>query len=220
MNDAAPTGWNNTPASLPPVTNGMLALPPGSPAHPHDFGGTHHQVNIFKVLHGMFRGRYALTLAMAAALFAVGGAIGWLTSKPLYRSKGLIQVTPVNMDPIKGTVDPMVFADSFVKMQSQIILSERVISKAQSSKAWQSLQVPNTPEEERKFRNALVVKPQRDTIEAIDVSFTHENPLIAFTALIQVCEAYNQLFVEFEDRDRQAHRERILRDAELCRDIF
>jgi Mrp family chromosome partitioning ATPase len=211
MNDFPANGQQHYP---PPLTSGALPHPmhalPG--AVQSDFGAPQQQVNILKLVHGLFRGRYMLTAVLAGIFMLAGAVYAVFTNKPLYQSKGIILVTPVNYDPMKSTPEAMLFAADFVRTQATLIQSDRVVSKAKATKAWQDLNIPDTPKEERAFRDALSVVPSRDQIELIRVSFAHEDPMVAFTALTQVCEAYNQLFVEFEDRDRQATRERILRD--------
>lgn len=183
---------------------------PGAPGP--DFGGTHQQVNLMKVVHSLFRGRYLFTAIASGVALIAGATYAVLTNKPLFQSSGIIRVTPVNYDPMKNTPDLMVLAADFVRGQIPIIQSDRVISKAKSSKAWQDLAIPNTPQEERRFRDNLSVTQKSSQIDMIMISFTHEDPNVAFTALTQVSDAYNQLFVEFADRDKDATRSRILQD--------
>lgn len=213
MSDSYPNGQHYPPQpSLPHVPPHQQYALPGS-FQPQDFGSPQQpQANIFKVIHGVFRGRYLLTGILASTFLLAGATYAILTNKPLFKSEGIIRVTPVNYDPMKGTPEAMVFAADFVRGQIPIILSDRVTSKAKSSKAWQDLNIPNTPEEERNFRSNLSVSQKRDQIDMIMISFTHEDPNVAYTALTQVSDAYNQLFVEFADRDKGAARERILRD--------
>ncbi len=205
-----PPPYSHLPGGVPMPQQYALPAGPGA----MDFGAPHHhqQVNLLKVLHGLFRGRYLFTAIAAGVCLVIGAAYALLTNKPLFQSAGIIKVTPVNYDPMKSTPEAMVFAADFVRGQIPIIQSDRVISKAKSSKAWQDLNIPNTPEEERNFRDNLSLSQKRDQIDMIMIAFTHENPNVAFTALTQVCDSYNQLFVEFADHDQNATRERILQD--------
>ncbi|HEX2839083.1 MAG TPA: hypothetical protein VHN77_13255, partial [Phycisphaerales bacterium] len=71
--------------SLPHVPPHQQYALPGS-FQPQDFGAPQQpQANIFKVIHGIFRGRYMLTGILASVFLLAGAAYAILTNKPLFK---------------------------------------------------------------------------------------------------------------------------------------
>jgi polysaccharide biosynthesis transport protein len=154
------------------------------------------QVNLFKVLHRHLRGRYRLTLALAAVGALAGGIGGFLVRSPKYRAEGLIRVQPVLPRILyqneESSLQPM-FA-SFVNTQASLLQNPRVVAKARNSAAWKALGRPADADDEQEFTRQLVVKTTHDTPELIFVSFTDKQAQAAFVAVQEVINAYLELF--------------------------
>jgi Mrp family chromosome partitioning ATPase len=167
-------------------------------AEPHYTEATpvqHQQVNVFKVVHKLLRGRYVLTVLLAFAFGAAGAVLGWTSSVPKYRAEAMIRIQPVIpkilYETDQSNIPPM-FA-SFVNTQANLLRQQRTIDKAINSSAWKALGRPPTPATDAAFRDSLKVTTARDTPELIFVSFVDEDARAAFTAVGEIVHAYEDL---------------------------
>lgn len=184
------------------------ALPPGS-----DFGVPHEQqVHVARLLHQIFRGRYALTGGLAAVGLALGIGLAWLTEKPEYQSVAQIQVSPtrIRLQGLTTDFGGGASFQSYVNTQANFIQSERVISNAMNSPEWMSLSRGIDARAERRFRDSLTVRVPRDTQELIIVTFTDPNPRAAYTGVTKVCESYERLFGDGQGMDASRTRTTML----------
>lgn len=155
----------------------------------------HHQVNVFKAVHKLLRGRFALTVILALLFGSAGGLLGWTSSQPMYRAEATIQIQPVIpkilYETDQSNIQPM-FA-SFVNTQASLLRGQRTVNRALHSDAWKALGRDPTPDVEAAFRDALKVSTARDTPELIFVSFVDRDARAAFVAVNEVIDAYKNL---------------------------
>ncbi|HYF14010.1 MAG TPA: AAA family ATPase [Phycisphaerales bacterium] len=181
---------------------------------PPDLGGVHHQqVNVVKLVHNLFRGRYLLTCGLAAIGLMLGVALGWLSRKPAYRAEAKIHIQPVIPKVMSTNDSVMPMFLSFVNTQANFLKEPRTIAAAMASPEWVALGRGNSPQAERAFRDSLEVRPAgRDLPEIIVVSFTDTNNTAAFVAVKEVCEAYQNLFGEGQGQEFNRAREAIIQE--------
>lgn len=190
-------------------------VPPVSPLPPgvgSDFGEAHQQVNVVKLVHQLFRGRFVL-VGVLAALGLVGGLVaGYVFKKPEYRSEARITISPIRPTVDRDdTVMPMF--NSYVSRQMASIQDPRVLAMAMASPQWRGLGLGSGPAEMEMIQAGLGVRRTLpDSFEMLTVTFSHEDPTIAFTGLTQVLDAYRAVYVEDQDRRGLEARESILAD--------
>lgn len=189
-------------------TDNSPAGPIGYPAH----GEPHHQVNIVHVVHGLLRGRYAITITLALILGIGAAAAGYLLPTPRYKAEGLIRIQPVLprilYESEQNTLPPMF--SSFVNTQASLIQHSRVLNKAMDSDGWRALGRKRDPESERDFRESLRVNTNREAPELIAVSFTDDESRAAFVAVSEVISAYQDAFGGSETKAQRETQNKIL----------
>ena len=108
-----------------------------------DSGNDHSHSNAIVILHRLMRGKYLLTLVFALVFGITGGAIGYLSQSPQYRSTGVIRIQPslpkVLYESEQSTA-PKMFS-SFVNSQAQFITYGQVVKLAIESDSVKALQV-------------------------------------------------------------------------------
>ncbi len=175
-----------------PASGANLGLSLGMPGP--DMGAPHQQVNAFKVLHNLFRGRYLLAASLAAGGLLLGMLAGWLSRTPEYESKVTILVQPLQQRVMEDSISVQPMFESFVNRQINVIQQDRTIRKAMTSTSWSGLGRSSAPGSEQGFRDALNVRlPSRSTLEVIEVTFRDKDPNAAFIGSTEVCKAYEQL---------------------------
>jgi succinoglycan biosynthesis transport protein ExoP len=160
-----------------------------------DSGNDHSHSNAIVILHRLMRGKYLLTLVFALVFGITGGAIGYLSQSPQYRSTGVIRIQPslpkVLYESEQSTA-PKMFS-SFVSSQAQLISNGRVIQNAIDKDDWnavKSLVDLSASDVQRR----LVVKPDRRAQEIIKVSFSDENPVVSATIVSTVMDSYLEVY--------------------------
>ncbi|MFO0858117.1 MAG: AAA family ATPase [Phycisphaerales bacterium] len=201
--------------ALPPGMGGGMVPSYGGP----DLGGApHQQVNVFKVLHNLFRGRYLLTIALAGTGAIIGLLLGWLSRQPEYASKTTIRIQPLQQSVTRTGMEVTPMFESFVNTQMNLILQDRVIRAAMSQPDWIKLGKPNTPEMEKAYRDSISVRlPSRTSLEIIEVTCTDVNPEAAHVGVTQLCKSYLEIFgdgsvdqlAKIKDQIRQDKRRQI-----------
>lgn len=190
------------------MTPGMAgALPPG--AGP-DFGATHQQVNIVKLVHHLFRGRYLLAVILASLGLVTGVVGGWFMKRPVYRAEAYINIRPERLNVMRDNEMISMF-NTYVNSQISQLLSPRVRAKAMNSSAWQNLGLEKGPSADKDFADALDVRyVTANTPDRLRLTFTHIDPTVAFTGASEVCKAYQELVVDMQDQNKVAARESII----------
>ncbi len=152
--------------------------------------------NLFASLHRHLRGRYPWAIALILAGTLGGAALGVFTTKPLYRSQGLLYVEPSlpsPRDPAGERVPPMLSA--FVQAQVDFMQDSRVIRRALENPEWRKLDLPQQDGPVEAFREGLsVLRPQAGL--HLVVSFEHPDPRAAVAGLKALVEAYQDLSLE------------------------
>lgn len=175
-----------------------------------DWGSTesHGHTNVFLMLHRLLRGRYLITILLAGVFAVAGGAAGFLSQSPLYRSDSLIKIEPVLpkilFDTEQSTA-PRMFA-SFVSTQAQLIRSSRSIESAMSSDVWRSVAPISGIATVEDFGSRIKVKTTRAAQQLIYVSFEHENAEVAQRANAALINAYVEVY---GSQDLQENRNRM-----------
>lgn len=202
---------------------GSSQYAPFAPAQPE-------QMNLLRIIHSSLRGRYPLVIALTLVFAAGGAAAGYLLGHPMYRSEALVRIQPrmprVLHESEQTAVQPM-FA-SFVNTQANLLMQDRVITRAINSDKWKELGRTNTPLDVAAFRRSVRVNTNREAPELIVVSFTDRESNAAKVGLDQVLKAYEAIFgarqsdevknLQFSilEPDQRAQREKI---AKLREDI-
>jgi uncharacterized protein involved in exopolysaccharide biosynthesis len=141
------------PVQALPVGNASNAL-----ALPGDFGGqSQPQINLFKVLHQLYRGRLLLTAVLALICGVLLGSLAWLANKPGYQSVATVRVQIQRINVLDGGTDVMNWFPTFVQEQVNFLQQPRVVNQAMNSADWLGLQRPITPESEKIFKSGLRV---------------------------------------------------------------
>ncbi len=181
---------NSSLAVADPWGNGA-ALGPAGPAA-HGGGG-------LKKVHRLLRGRYVWAIVLGLLGGLAGGAAGYFTQKPMYRSDGVIQIQP-NL-PRPGDLDRLrQDYNAFMQTQSQLMEDQRVIIEAMSSEEWKGTGRGMTPQEISDFAQNLQVAYMNNSF-LIRVSFTDEVASVAPRAVKSVIRAYRRLYGDFNQAD-------------------
>jgi capsular exopolysaccharide synthesis family protein len=147
---------------------------------------------VFQRLHRLLRGRYAVALILATIGAVGGGIAGWKSSKPRYRSEGLLRVAASMPRKMYSNElnEALPNFTGYVKSVANLLQEPKVIDWAINSDAWKKLGRGQTPDDRDAFVDALQVNTDREDPEWIRVRFTDTDPVAARVAVEQVIEAF------------------------------
>ncbi len=151
--------------------------------------------NAFMVIHRLLRGRYVLTVVLAAIGAAAGAMTGYLATRPKFETRGMISIQPVIPRVIYEAPEqaPMHLFTNFVNRQATLIKSARVIALAVESEDWRALGRGTGPAAEDLLRRRVKAEKAPDTDELIEVTVTDEDSAFTSTAVRVVLRAYESL---------------------------
>jgi Mrp family chromosome partitioning ATPase/uncharacterized protein involved in exopolysaccharide biosynthesis len=164
----------------------------------------------------LLRGRYVLAIVLAVLGAGVGGAMGYLSQRPIYESTGLIRIRP-NLSRILYQTDQngiMPMFDSFVESQVALINGERVIRMAMEDREWLELGRGLSPEATLAFMQSLTVAHPRGS-ELIVVKAADPDPVAAQKAVGAVIRAYERRYGD-EDPDSVGKRIAVLEERKAA----
>ncbi|MBT8485801.1 MAG: hypothetical protein HKO59_15615 [Phycisphaerales bacterium] len=149
-----------------------------------------------RIIARVLRGRRLATLAVCAALAALGGALGYRLVTPTYRSTGLILIegalTPIMYNSQETQIPPMF--EAYMSAQINFLNSRQVLESAVKRPEMRRIDWPEGPEGVAALQTALrVERVQREHI--ITASVTHRDPLAAQTAIDAILIAFRELAV-------------------------
>lgn len=159
------------------------------------------EVSPLTKMHRLLRGRYVVTIILAALCAMAGAAAGYMSQKPKWRSFGLVEVKPVITD-LHGD-RAVINYRALVLTHVALLQDERVVQMAMSSDDWKSLGRGATPQETSDFVSALDVEYIPDSA-LVQVAFTDLDRDAARKATRAIILAYEQLYAqEMGNRDQQ-----------------
>jgi capsular exopolysaccharide synthesis family protein len=160
---------------------------------------THGQVSPLIKIHRSMRGRYVLAILLALLGAAVGGTAGYMTGEPGYVSTGAILVKPNTL--VLDKPDLMVAQyERFMKSQSMILMSERLVNFAIDSDDWKAINPPPVSNPVAAFSAGLKAEFLPGS-QIIQVSYTHKDPIVAQAAVKAVIKSYDKKFAKQESQD-------------------
>lgn len=163
-----------------------------------DMGAEQHQANPFVLIHRSLRGKYILVIVLGLLFGVVGGAMGYMSRKPMYASTGIVRIQPelpkVLFESEQSTA-PRMF-NSFVNTQAQLISSVEVIQIALESDQIQKLEMDRGVffDDVERIQGGLRVRTDGRAQEIIRVSFEHVDPVVSQSIVSSVLTAYIQKY--------------------------
>lgn len=151
--------------------------------------------NAFHMIHRLLRGRYLITLVVAALFAVIGGAVGFLSQKPLYRSESVIRIQSTMQKILYDTEQsaaPRMFS-TVVESQAGLMQTSDTIERAMESDHWRQVAMLSGITTPDAFRARLRVKTSRSQQELIVITFEHENASVAQAGNRSILEAYMDL---------------------------
>jgi polysaccharide biosynthesis transport protein len=175
-------------------SNEMRALDPFSagPAGAPEGGAEESPFAVFEKAHRLLRGRYHWAVLLGLLGAAIGGAAGYLATRPLYQSMGSIHIVPVlpkTLYPTELTQMPPMF-NSWVRTRANLLQDPQVLDGAMASERWRALGRGISPDEQERFRKSLRISVEREEPEWIWVRFSDRNPQAAKIAVEEIINAY------------------------------
>lgn len=183
-----------------------------------DMGAEQHHANPFVLIHRSLRGKYILVIVLGLLFGVVGGAMGYMSRKPMYASTGIVRIKPkidkVLYESEQSTV-PQMFS-SIVNTHAQLIASAEVVSRALESDTMKSLSENRGVffDDPEVVKDNLRVRTDGRAQELIRVSYEHENPLVSEAVVKSVLAAYLELHGS-EGSIRDPARLRLLKELQL-----
>jgi Mrp family chromosome partitioning ATPase len=180
--------------------------------------------NIFLQLHRLLRNRYKWCALLMVLGMALGGAVAFKVTKPIYVTNGLVQIRPV-ISPVLSKIyetDQLPLFAEFLQSQIALIKDPRVIDMALHSDDWKKLNRPYSEDMVVDFMDRLNVATAPKS-QIIVVSFTDPDPLATLAAVRSIMTAYYKIYVETDIRAQEKTRntleDRRLDLANRVRDI-
>jgi Mrp family chromosome partitioning ATPase len=163
-----------------------------------DMGSEQHHTNPFVMIHRNLRGKYILVIVLGLLFGVVGGAMGYMSRKPMYASTGIIRIQPelpkVLFESEQSTA-PRMFT-SFVNTQAQLISSVEVIRLALDSDEIKKLEMDRGIffVDYERIQDGLRVRTDGRAQEIIRLSYEHVDPIVSQTIVSSVLDAYIQKY--------------------------
>lgn len=160
-------------------------------------------------IHRLMRGRYVIAFLLAVICGGVGGAIGFFSQKPDYKSVGVIEIDPVVPDWDKVERVMLMYTQHMYTQVAQL-QGERLIRLAIEHPDWKR-ETRNTPRsadptaEVQDFSRNLKVEFVKGT-QLIQVTFQHAKPTAAQAAVKAVLETYDKRFAQQENNNAAVQR--------------
>ena len=155
----------------------------------------------YRLLHQYLRGRYLLALVLGLMLASVLGFMGWRSTKPLYRSEGLIRVAYEVPRVMQANQEyrPMDVFLAFMQSQQALITSHRILSVALQNPLWKANGYTMNAAAIDGFAGDLKVEYKGG--EHLKLIYESDDPRFAATAVQSIVAAYVQLY---NSTDKQA----------------
>ncbi len=158
------------------------------------------------------RGRLRYAVPLAAALGVVGAVGGYLGVPPMFRSQGLVDVSPTTQSLLRGENQQIMGGfEAFVEQQRAFISSRRVMDRALENEAMRKVGWPPGRDGLTLLQKRLEVAVKRRGDRIIVVAVEHPEAALAQAAVNSVLDAYKELYIE-ADATRLSDRERNLDD--------
>ncbi|MBV8781217.1 MAG: AAA family ATPase [Phycisphaerae bacterium] len=168
----------------------------------------------YKRLHRRLRGYYRFVLPLALITGLGGAMYGWQKAVPVYRAEGLIHVAN-SLPRVMNETDqngPLQMFEEFVESQVLLMQSHHVVNTAiQDTDFQKALRArPMSPE---LFATELTVEHPART-QAIDVTFTDPDPVLATQAVKSVVSAFLESYGR-NDSSEEAKRTDVLQQRKV-----
>ncbi len=182
-----------------------------NPGHPKPEPRPQFLRKLVNKAHALMRGRYRWAGLASVGGLILGAALGYLSTEPIYRSSGLLEVQPALPSVLHLTdkSEVMRLYEPLIERQLAVIRSREVIERALDSDAWQALGRGQTDADVESFINALEVAQPEGSRFQIEVAFTDSDPRAAAAAVQAVLDAYEQAFAD-RDRSEKSHKIRLI----------
>jgi Mrp family chromosome partitioning ATPase/uncharacterized protein involved in exopolysaccharide biosynthesis len=137
----------------------------------------------------------------------LGAVVGWLLTKPLYKSEGLIRIAYQRPSVMAGTDqnDPIPMFDSYMRSQQLRMMSRSTIEQALKDPAWVSTGRGDSAVELAQFSENLTVDHPEGT-EHLRVMYLDEDPLVSAIAVNALINAFSQ---DYNSQDAALQQKRI-----------
>jgi len=158
---------------------------------------TDQPVNLFAMLHRLFRGRYFIAVPVVAICAIGGGVMGYLAGGPVYTSTGVVRVRPslpkiLYSTELENTPGGARF-ENYVSTQARLFTTERVLRRAMEDP---DLPPQATEDGVNGLRSLLDVSTERNAPELIFVNATTPEPAIAQAIVSATVGAYMELYAD------------------------
>ncbi len=148
----------------------------------------------YRLIHQYLRGRYAVAIICGLVLAVLMATLGWMSTKPLYRSEALIRISFDIPRVIEGEQEYRsldVFM-AFMASQQAMIKTHRILSVALQDPLWQENGYnPDTIPIDG-FARDLTVKYEGG--EHLKVIYDSNDPVFAATAVQSIVAAYVEMY--------------------------
>lgn len=155
------------------------------------------QANPLLIIHRTLRGRYTITIVLALIFGFAGGAAGYLSREPLYRSTGLVRIRPMLPKVLyenEQNQAPRMYAN-FLNTQAQLIATGDVIENAMASDAWRGIRGLTDLDTVQEVQDKLVVRSDlRGQQELVAVYLESTDPVVSQTIVNSVLASYIQKY--------------------------
>ncbi|MEX0653264.1 MAG: hypothetical protein WD151_03980 [Phycisphaeraceae bacterium] len=143
----------------------------------------------------LLRGRLHWAVLLALLLGAGGAVGGYLFIEPVYRSSGLVRISPDvrGVLPDSDVTEPIRHYDSYIDAQVDLMRSRQVIERALQQEAWQRLGRPSTGGYMRVFRNQLEIERSRGS-QVAELKFYDMDPAAAAAGAASAILAYQDIY--------------------------
>lgn len=157
------------------------------------------ELSVFRRLHSLLRGRYALAGILCTIGVVTGAVLGFRTQRPEFTSTGLVELQLVVQSTYRDD-RLMLMANQFMGNQVSLMTSQRVLDAALTGHDWQQTGRGATPAAQSEFKQRLLVEIIPGTTY-LRVSYQDPDPAVSKAAVDAVIRAYQTVYGEVNNRE-------------------
>jgi polysaccharide biosynthesis transport protein len=154
-----------------------------------------------KKMHRLLRGRYAIALTLAAAGAIAGAVAGYESTRPKFRSQGIVEIRPIIQNALTGD-KMMLMYQAYIQNQVALLSGPRVLGAALSSQEWAATRRGSSPDVQTKFEDNLEVQVQPGTTYIL-VKYLDADRDVALAAVQAVIRSYKQIYGNVNTNETQ-----------------
>lgn len=146
--------------------------------------------NLFKMVHRLLRGRYAITVVLAAIVACAGAAGGWMSTHPKFKTVGQLRFLSRVPTPYPQQSETIWNFPEFVRTEVALIQSEKVLTKTMMRPEWRAAELEGGQGGFERLADAIDIRQSPVSSEIVDIIVIDADRKFTEAAVESLIRAY------------------------------